>query len=69
MNTVTLSPKFQIVIPAAVRAQLTLKHGMKFQVIPYGERIELIPVQPMKKARGIFKGIDTTITREADREL
>lgn len=69
MNTVTLSPKFQIVIPAAVRMHLTLKRGMKFQVIPYGERIELIPVEPMKKARGMFKGIDTIIEREPDREL
>jgi hypothetical protein len=39
---------------------------MKFQVIPYGERIELIPLEPMKKARGMFKGIDTTIEREIE---
>jgi len=69
MNITTLSPKFQIVIPAAVRTHLTLKSGMKFQVMPYGERIELIPIEPMKKARGMFKGIDTTIEREPDREL
>lgn len=69
MNVATLSPKFQIVIPTAVREHLTLQRGMKFQVIPYGQRIELIPLEPMKKARGMFKGIDTTIVREPDREL
>ena len=69
MNTVTLSPKFQIVIPAAVRKMLTLRKGMKFQVFSYGERIELLPIEPIKKARGMFTGMDTTIIREPDREL
>lgn len=69
MTTVTLSPKFQIVIPTAVRQQLTLKRGMKFQVIPYGQRIELIPVKPITKAKGWLKGMNTNIHRSADRAL
>lgn len=69
MNTVTLSPKFQIVIPAQIREHLTLHRGMKFQVIAHDERIELIPVQPMSKMRGFLKGMDTTIIREPDREI
>lgn len=69
MNTVTLSPKFQIVIPAQIRGLLTLHKGMRFQVIAHDERIELIPVQPMSKMRGFLKGMDTTLIREPDREI
>jgi AbrB family looped-hinge helix DNA binding protein len=69
MEVVTLSPKFQVVIPREVRRSLGLKAGQKIQVILYDNRIELIPVVPARKARGFLKGIDTTIEREADREL
>jgi AbrB family looped-hinge helix DNA binding protein len=67
MNVVTVSPKYQVVIPLSVRRSLGLKPGQKVQVILYENRIELIPVMPAKKARGFLKGIDTTIEREADR--
>jgi AbrB family looped-hinge helix DNA binding protein len=69
MEVVTISPKFQVVIPREVRRSLGLKAGQKIQVILYDNRIELIPVVPARKARGFLKGIDTTIEREADREL
>lgn len=69
MNTTTLSPKFQIVIPTKIRQTLALHKGIKFQVIPYNERIELIPIQPISKARGFLRGIDTSIKRESDRNL
>lgn len=69
MNIATLSPKYQIVIPAKVRQTMTLRKGMKFQVISYNERIELVPVRPMSKMRGFLKGIDTSIKRERDRNL
>lgn len=44
MNTVTLSPKFQVVIPLSIRKELNLTPGMKFRVLRYGERLELVPV-------------------------
>ena len=69
MNTVTLSPKFQIVIPTQVRRTLSLQKGMRFQVHSYDNRIELVPIQPMSKMRGFLKGMDTTIIREPDREI
>jgi AbrB family looped-hinge helix DNA binding protein len=69
MEVVTVSPKFQVVIPRDVRRSLGLKAGQKIQVILYDNRIELIPVISAKKARGFLKGIDTTIEREADRDL
>jgi AbrB family looped-hinge helix DNA binding protein len=67
METVTISPKFQVVIPRAIRDSLGIRPGQKVQVIPYGNRIELIPVRPIKETRGFLRGIDTTVEREPDR--
>lgn len=67
METVTVSPKFQVVIPRAIREALGLRPGAKVQVLQYGNRIEFIPVKKMRKMRGFLKGIDTTIERDADR--
>ncbi|MBF8281658.1 MAG: AbrB family transcriptional regulator [Anaerolineales bacterium] len=67
MDTVHISPRFQVVIPRAIRESLGLRAGQKMQVILYDNRIELIPVKPMKKMRGFLKGIDTRVTREPDR--
>ncbi len=67
MATVTISPKFQVVIPKEVREKLGLKAGQKVQTIIFEDRIELIPVKPIKKMRGFLEGIDTSVERETDR--
>ena len=67
METVTISPKFQVVIPKAIRERLNLAPGQKIQAIAYGNRIELIPVRPIKEMRGFLEGLDTRVDREADR--
>jgi AbrB family looped-hinge helix DNA binding protein len=67
METVTVSPKFQVVIPKEIRESLKLAPGQKIQALLYENRIELIPVRPIKKMRGFLKGIDTSIDRETDR--
>ena len=67
MATGTVSPKFQVVIPAKVRRTLGLQPGQKAQVIVYNNRLELIPVRPMTEARGFLAGMYTTIEREPDR--
>jgi AbrB family looped-hinge helix DNA binding protein len=67
MQTVTVSPKFQVVIPKEMRESLKLAPGQKVQALLYENRIELIPLRPIKKMRGFLKGIDTTLDREADR--
>jgi AbrB family looped-hinge helix DNA binding protein len=67
MDTVTISPKFQVVIPKAIRESLKLAPGQKVQAIAYENRIELIPQRPMKKMRGFLKGVDTDVPREDDR--
>ena len=64
MQTVTLSPKFQVVIPQAVREALELRPGEKFQVVSYDGRIELIPVRTMKQGRGFLKGMNGKIDRK-----
>jgi AbrB family looped-hinge helix DNA binding protein len=67
METVTISPKFQVVIPKVIRDRLKLRPGQKVQAILYEDRIELVPVRPVRKMRGFLKGIDTAVPRERDR--
>ena len=67
MATVTISPKFQVVIPKQIRESLSLLPGQRVQTILYRDRIELIPLRPVKEMRGFLKGIDTSVDREADR--
>lgn len=67
MNTVKLSPKYQVVIPRDVRENLHLIPGQMMQVIAYGNRIELMPSRDIREMRGFLKGIDTTVSREEDR--
>lgn len=67
MTSVTISPKFQVVIPAAVRRAMKLSPGQKVRVIPLGGRIELIPERPLRELRGRYKGIALEPDREDDR--
>lgn len=67
MPTLTVSPKFQVVIPKEIREQLQLKPGQKIQATLIDGRIELIPVQPMSSLRGFLPGLDTSVPREEDR--
>jgi AbrB family looped-hinge helix DNA binding protein len=67
VETVKISPKFQVVIPKAIREKLRLSPGQKVQALLYGDRIELIPLQPVKQMRGFLRGIDTTVPRDTDR--
>jgi AbrB family looped-hinge helix DNA binding protein len=67
METVTISPKFQVVIPKSIREHLKLRAGQKVRALLYEDRIELVPVRPLRKMRGFLRGIDTGVPREADR--
>ena len=68
MNAITLSPKFQIVIPKEVRSTLNLKSGIKFQVFAYQGRIELVPEESVQNLRGRYPKLSPFV-REPDREL
>ena len=67
MHSVTVSPKYQVVIPKTVREALKLHPGQKMQIIEYAGRIELIPERDIKELRGFIKGINTEFKREKDR--
>lgn len=67
MQSVTLSPKYQVVIPKTIREALKLCPGQKIQVIEYNGRIELIPERDISELRGFLMGIDTEFKREGDR--
>jgi AbrB family looped-hinge helix DNA binding protein len=67
METVTISPKFQVVIPQKVREEMGLRSGEKAKVIAFRNRIEIIPMRDVRALRGYLKGINTTLPREGDR--
>ena len=67
MTTVTVSPKYQVVIPKEIRESTGIVSGQQVQMLTYRNRIELIPIKPMKKMRGFLKGIDTNVERDKDR--
>ena len=67
MQTVTVSPKFQIVIPKKIREAMRLRPGQRLKVIEYEGRIELIPDRDIAELKGFLKGINTEFEREGDR--
>ena len=67
MARVTVSPKFQVVIPQEIREAMKIKPGQKVQVILYEGRIQLIPINSMSSKRGFLKGISTDVQRDEDR--
>jgi AbrB family looped-hinge helix DNA binding protein len=69
MTAVTISPKFQVVIPREIREKLELEPGQKVEAIAYDDRIELVPIRPLRAMRGFLRGIDTRVEREKDRDL
>jgi AbrB family looped-hinge helix DNA binding protein len=66
MDAVTISPKFQVVIPKAVRDRLRLVPGQAVQVFAHGDRIEFVPVRPARELRGMLKGLDVTFERDEE---
>jgi AbrB family looped-hinge helix DNA binding protein len=69
MISVTVSPKFQVVIPQKVRQMLGVKAGQKMIVLAYDNRIVLIPEHPIQEARGSLKGMDTHVERDEDERV
>jgi AbrB family looped-hinge helix DNA binding protein len=70
MDTVTISSKFQVVIPRQIRERFDLKPGQKIMFIPYKSTLRVVIVPPIAEAEGMFEGIDANPEREkVDREL
>ncbi len=64
MTIVTISPKFQVVIPLEIRERLNIEPGQKVQVIAYGDRIEFVPVRKVSEMRGFLRGMDSEVGRD-----
>ncbi len=67
MTTVTVSSKYQVVIPKEIRKKFKIKPGQKFQILQQGNKLEFLPLQNIKEARGFLKGMNIEIKRERDR--
>jgi AbrB family looped-hinge helix DNA binding protein len=66
METVTVSPKYQVVIPRAIREQMRIQPGERLEVISFNDRIELVPIRPMREMKGFLAGLDPTFERDED---
>ena len=66
MDAVTVSPKYQVVIPKAVRERMGIRAGDRLQVLCFDDRIELVRTQPMRKMRGFLQGLDAAFVRDED---
>ena len=67
MSMVTVSPKYQVVIPKEIREHMDIKPGQQVQMMIYKGNLVLVPLRPIEEMRGFLKGIDTEIEREPDR--
>ncbi len=67
MAMVTVSPKYQIVIPKEIRDASRIVAGQKMLMIGFRDEIQLFPIQPIESLKGTLEGIDTQIAREANR--
>jgi len=69
VQQVKVSPKYQVVIPKAIRESLRIEPGQRLQVVPYGDRIELVPMRRIGDLRGFLADMDPRLEREPDREF
>ena len=67
MDTTTITQDYRIEIPLQLRESLGIKPGQKVQIIPYGDRIEIIPIRELREMRGYLRGLDSSIERDPDR--
>ncbi len=67
MSEVTISSKWQVVIPKEVREKLKIRPGQKVQAFALGDRIELVPIVPLEELKGFLKGLVPDFEREPDR--
>ena len=68
MEAVTVSSKYQVVIPKAVREKFNIKPGQKLAFIPFKGTLRVVVIPPIETARGMLKGLDTENIREEEDE-
>jgi len=64
METVTLSSKYQLVLPRGARERLQLRPGMRITVLDKGGVIFLVPERSLRSFRGIVRGVRVKGLRE-----
>jgi len=69
MDQVTVSPKFQVVIPQSIRSRMGVKPGQKMRVIAYDDKVIFIPIRPIQAARGSLSGISTQVERQEEKRV
>ena len=67
MTMVTVSPKYQVVIPKEIREEMAIEPGQQVQMLVYKGHIVLVPLRPMEEMRGFAKGIEAKFERDEDR--
>ena len=66
MSVATLSSKFQLSLPKALREAMKLQPGQQFELIPMGSVIQMVPKTSIGELRGVARGANTE--RYRDRE-
>jgi AbrB family looped-hinge helix DNA binding protein len=69
MSQVTVSPKYQIVIPRKIRESMKIRPGQKLIMVAEERSIRLLPERSIKEMEGFLRGITGEFEREPDREL
>jgi AbrB family looped-hinge helix DNA binding protein len=69
METVTVSKKYQIVIPKKLRIEAKIKPGDKMVAITKHGIIQYIPVRPLKETKGFILGLDTEELRDESERI
>ena len=68
METVTVSSKYQVVIPEKLRQAANIKPGDKMVAIAKHGVLQYVPVRPLKHTKGMVPGLDAKELRdETDR--
>jgi len=64
METVTVSKKYQVVIPEKIRKVSGIKPGDKMIAISKHKVLHYVPVKSIKDSKGITPGLDTRDLRD-----
>lgn len=66
--SVTVSPKFQVVIPKSIRDEYKIKPGQKWEFVQVGAALMLVPALDMQGVQGLLKGksLKNDFSREAE---
>lgn len=67
MMAVTVSERFEIVIPEDIREALAIRPGQRIEFLMHEGRAVLVPLPSIGSLRGFLEDIDTRVPREGDR--